>query len=190
MPIASVSNKPSQILTQATQLGAILQNTGLSNIYISDTPNVLADSTSILLLPGTPFEWPAHTDLWATCAGTDSSTVAYFTNGAHIGTSVSALIAPVTQYVIATSATSTYISTYSRLAGIYTITCPTTTIATVKFYNSNNSLIYTAVTVSGTINFSLPSDSTYILYSTNTGSNILISILKAGVGVSYGPAIT
>jgi hypothetical protein len=68
-------------------------------------------------------------------------------------------------------------------AGVYRITCVSTTIATVNFFSSGTAL-GAAVTSSGTVDISLTSPVTEILYSTNTGSNIGITIAYLATAVT------
>lgn len=198
MPLVGVSNKPSKILANATPLGSILQNSGNSNVYISDSPNVTADSSSIILYPGTPFEWPAFSELWAICGASDISSITYFPNGAHIGVSVTALqtaintLISVTQssanpqptYYNAAAANTVYKVTTTLTSGVYTIGCPVGVITNVDFYDVNGVYIGTATTASGTIDYNLGTLAGSFAYWTNTGTNNQISITKKGSAVT------
>jgi hypothetical protein len=68
-------------------------------------------------------------------------------------------------------------------AGVYRVTCVSTTIATVNFFASGTAL-GAAVTSSGTVDISLTSPVTEILYSTNTGSSIGITIAYLATAVT------
>jgi len=68
--------------------------------------------------------------------------------------------------------------------GTYTITCASSTIATVSFFGSNNALIGTAVTASGTVLFNLASAATSVSVFTNTGSNIVVNIQLTGSAIT------
>ena len=147
---------------QAALLG---QNSGDYPVYISDQPTLVADGTSLVLAPGTPFTWPSNVPLFAVCSPGTTSRLTYTATGATMGTSNLALLNPAVQYLPAPNPNTVYISTYNHPAGIYTITCPATTIATVSFYNAGG-LIITAVTVNGSIIVSVPTTATYITYYT------------------------
>lgn len=69
--------------------------------------------------------------------------------------------------------------------GVYNITCVSSTVATVAFYNSNTP-ITTISTVSGAVSVNLGTAATHIAYSTNTGSNIQILITLVGVPLASG----
>lgn len=84
-----------------------------------------------------------------------------------------------TSYVSATSANTLYSSAITLKAGVYTITCASTTVASLDFY-SGTTYIGSTQTVSGTVSYNLASDATRIAYYTNTGSNITIGILQTG----------
>ena len=79
----------------------IFQNTGSNTIYISDQQNVTADSTSLAIAAGTPFTWSKSDPLYAVCTANNPSTLFGTANGAQVGTSVSSLLTPTAQYVIA-----------------------------------------------------------------------------------------
>lgn len=71
------------------------------------------------------------------------------------------------------------------VAGIYTITCVSSTVATVTFY-ANTTPITTVSTVSGSVALNLGSPATHISYSTNTGSNVNILMTLTGVPLASG----
>jgi hypothetical protein len=84
------------------------------------------------------------------------------------------------------SVVSPYTLTYgsgSFSPGTYTITCASSTIATVSFF-SNNALIGTAVTAAGTVIFNLGSAADSVSVITNTGSNIPVNIQLTGSAVT------
>jgi hypothetical protein len=61
-------------------------------------------------------------------------------------------------------------------AGVYTMTTsPNTSQATVTFYNAT-SIIYETTTTSGTVTFNLGTAATGIYLSTNTGTDVVVSI--------------
>ena len=166
-----------------------LMNTGTNPCWISDQQNVAPDSTCIEILPGTPFNWPAQTDLYAiTASTTTQTTLAYLINGSQIGTSIAALIQPTANYVAAAQPNTLYKSNYTIVNGIYTITCPTGTITKIDFYDANNNFIMQAVTAAGTIAINLPTTATSFDYWTDTGNNVNISILKTGTNIPFAPA--
>lgn len=73
--------------------------------------------------------------------------------------------------------------TLNLTPGIYRISCISTTNATLYFL-SNGSSVGSAVTVNGTIDVNIGSTITNILYSTNTGSNIIITIQYLASSIS------
>jgi hypothetical protein len=77
--------------------------------------------------------------------------------------------------ITATSANTLYQGTVSITPGLYRITCTSTTIASVSFFNGSG-LIGTATTASGTVDFNLSTAATKVTASTNTGSSITIAI--------------
>jgi hypothetical protein len=60
--------------------------------------------------------------------------------------------------------------------GIYSVTCVSSTVATVYFHSGVSNLITTAVTVSGSTTINLGSSADRIRVWTNTGSDITVSI--------------
>lgn len=72
-------------------------------------------------------------------------------------------------------------------AGVYTISCATSTIATVTF--QVGSTFTNAVTSSGTVTFNLASDADAVYVSINTGTDIVVSITKTAESVP-GAAIS
>lgn len=81
--------------------------------------------------------------------------------------------------VTAAAANTPYNSTVSLEAGIYTITCASSTLAEVAFY-SGNTFLTSAKTVSGTVSVNISSAATNVSYWINTGTNIVISMQKTG----------
>lgn len=96
---------------------------------------------------------------------------------------VSSSASTLAKTVTATSANTLYSATTELSSGTYTITCSSSTITTVDFYNGST-YIGTAVTVSGTVNYNLASDATSFKFYTNTGSNIVISLQLTGQSIS------
>lgn len=76
-----------------------------------------------------------------------------------------------------------YSATTALSAGIYTITCASSTITNIEFY-TGTTFISTATTVSGSITYNLGTDATSMRIYTNTGSNIVVNILLSGQSVS------
>ena len=70
-----------------------------------------------------------------------------------------------------------YRATTSTPAGVYTITCPSGTIAKVKFFNGLTEIVEVA-TVSGTISYNLGTASTSLQVYTNTGTDVVVTITK------------
>jgi hypothetical protein len=87
-------------------------------------------------------------------------------------------LAPATS-VTSTAANTAYNSVVSLDAGIYTVTCASSTIAEVSFY-SGNTLLTTVRTASGTVNANLSSAVTNVSYWTNTGTSVIINMSKIG----------
>jgi hypothetical protein len=77
--------------------------------------------------------------------------------------------------VTATSANTLYSFANTVITyGVYRITCVSSTVSTIYFFNGDT-LLTTAVTASGTVDVSLASAPTKIAFSTNTGSSVLIT---------------
>lgn len=85
----------------------------------------------------------------------------------------------------AVSAETLYYVAAPFVAGIYTITCVSSSVATVTFYNGNTP-ITTVSTISGSIAINLGTAATHISYFVNTGSNIQILITLTGVPLASG----
>lgn len=78
----------------------------------------------------------------------------------------------------ATSANTMYAASLSLEPAIYTITCTSSTVATVEFYSGVNTLVATGVTVSGSVSVNLGSAVDRVRLWTDTGSNISVTITK------------
>ena len=66
-------------------------------------------------------------------------------------------------------------------SGVYTISCTTSTIATVTF--QVGSVFTNAATSSGTVTFNLASDADAVYVSINTGTDIVVSITKTAESI-------
>ena len=73
------------------------------------------------------------------------------------------------------SSATPYVATVSMSPGVYRITCVSSTITTVGFF-SGNTLIATALTASGTVDVTVASAVTRLSITTNTGSNIAVTV--------------
>lgn len=85
-----------------------------------------------------------------------------------------------TAYSVTITAANTlhkFTNTTQITAGVYRITCVSSTIATVYFWNDTE-LITSASTSSGTVDVNLASVPTRVDITTNTGSNIIVNIAK------------
>ena len=183
MPSVLVRSSPTPIVNN-TSLSLLGQNIGQYPIYISADGNLTADSNSVVVPAGTSFTWSASIPLFAICAVGGISQLTYATTGATIGQTgaLNALNSP--QYLTAPAPFTLYDSFYNHQAGVYTITCPTTTITTVFFYYQGN-LITSAQTSAGTVSISVPTQSDEIRYYTNTGTNIQIVLQLTGNNLPY-----
>ena len=56
MPFVPIASNKVQINNGSAPDDLFLQNTGSNTIYVSDNPNITADSTSIAIPTGTPFK--------------------------------------------------------------------------------------------------------------------------------------
>ena len=72
------------------------------------------------------------------------------------------------------NANTLYSGTTSLIAGLYRVTCVSGTITNLAFWNGST-LIGTATTSSGTVDFNLGTQATKITVYTNTGSNIIVT---------------
>ena len=189
MPSVAIAGAGPTLVFSSTALPSILQNTGQNTIYIDTTPNVQASPNYNFIAPNVSFRWPAREDLFAVCAPGTSSMLAYISNGAEIGvaSTTQALTAP--QYLPAPLPNSLYISQYPQQVGIYTITCPITTVATLLFFDINSNLITTAVTVAGTVTVNVPVAANYISYYTDAGTNVTITIQLTGTHLPYNAGV-
>ena len=77
-----------------------------------------------------------------------------------------------------------YGSNATMSAGFYTITCVSSTNATVQFFSNQTTPVAIATTVSGTVTVNVPSDCTRIILWTNTGSNILVNVENTAKALS------
>jgi hypothetical protein len=78
-----------------------------------------------------------------------------------------------------------YKASQSLSAGIYTITtAPTSSQATVKFYDSDGIDFATATTISGALTYNLGTAASGYYIQTNTGTNIIVGLTLIGVSVS------
>jgi len=178
-----VAGTPANVLS-GSDLPVILQNTGVNTIFIGEDINVSATPQYNFIPPNASFKWPPRSPLFAICAHGQSSTIAFMPNGADIGVAsvTTSLTAP--QYLSAPKANSLYISNYSQPVGVYTIACPVGTIATIKFYDSNNNLIISGTTVSGVLTITLLTPASYLTYITN-GTGITITLTLTGTNLPY-----
>lgn len=80
--------------------------------------------------------------------------------------------------ITATTANTIYAAPVSLDAAIYTVTCTSSTIATVEFYSGVGTYITNAITVSGTVTINLASAADRIRLWTDTGSNIVVTVTK------------
>ena len=72
------------------------------------------------------------------------------------------------------SANTLYAGTVNIIAGLYRVTCVSSTIANLTFWNGST-LIGTATTASGTVDFNLSTAATKITVTTDTGSSIIVT---------------
>lgn len=72
---------------------------------------------------------------------------------------------------------------------IYSVTCASTTIATVDFLSSSG-VIATAVTVNGSVSVNLPTPATRIAVAINTGTNIVVTITKVASALTGAGSAT
>ena len=175
----------------------LVQNNGQNNVYVSDSPNVTV-STGIVMLPGTPLQWPPGQELWAITALGLSSSLTYLDNGAEIGVSVSALqtvinslaaitastATPQPNYINAAAANTEYRATATLVSGIYVISCPAGVNSFVDFYDVNGNFITEAATVAGTVTLNIATQVGQIKYWTTSGINTQIEILKQGSSIA------
>lgn len=72
-----------------------------------------------------------------------------------------------------------YSTSCSLKAGVYEVSCVSTTVATVSFFAGTTHLI-TAVTVSGSVTVNLSQNATSIVYGIDTGTDVTIGIQATG----------
>lgn len=171
-----------------TALSILGQNIGQYPIYISSDGNLTADTNSIVVPAGTSFTWAAGVPLFAICAIGGISQLTYATTGATLGQTgaLTALNSP--QYLNAPAPNTLYSSLYSHQAGLYTITCPSSTIATLFFYYQGN-LVTSVQTSAGSVIANVATQADEIRYYTNTGTNIQIVVTLTGNNLPYLSAI-
>ena len=184
MPSVEVGSTPALVVS-TSPLSVVLQNTGNKTIFISGDSSVGATVQNLFIAPNVSFDWPANTPLWAICRLGQASTLAYSPNGAHIGTASPSTPASDPQYLPAANPNTIYLAQVPEVTGIYRITCPVGTIATVNFYDASGNLIISAVTVAGTIVVTLPANATSLGYYTDTGINIVIVLQLTGTNVPF-----
>jgi hypothetical protein len=89
------------------------------------------------------------------------------------------------QTLYATTAnTVIYGATVALTAGVYTVTCISSTVTTMSFY-AGDTLLTSATTSSGTASVNLATAATRVTYFTNTGSNIQVDIQITGQAVTF-----
>ena len=91
-----------------------------------------------------------------------------------------------TSFVTCETAQRPYISTCDLASGVYVVSCISTTIARVEFFNgdpteSASTLIGTATTATGTVTFNLASPANFVRAWTNTGTDIIVAITLSGL---------
>jgi hypothetical protein len=85
---------------------------------------------------------------------------------------------------VATSANTYYSAEIDLQAGYYAITCTSSTIATIYFFNGNT-FLGTGVTSSGVLNYNITTPTvTKIIFFTNTGSNIEINFQLSSINLT------
>jgi len=187
MPLVLVKSSPTPIANN-TSLSILGQNIGQYPIYISSDGNLTADGNSIVVPAGTSFTWAASIPLFAICAVGGISQLSYATTGATLGQTGALTQLNSPQYLNAPQPNTLYSSLYSHQAGLYTITCPSSTVATLFFYYQGN-LVTSAQTVSGSVIANVATQSDEIRYYTNTGTNIQIVLTLTGNNLPYLSAI-
>jgi hypothetical protein len=94
--------------------------------------------------------------------------------------SLSGSSSTVAQSITCAANTGYYQSAVSLDAGIYTITCTSSTNATVDFYTNPTTLLASATTVTGSITVNIASAVTKIGVYINTGTNVTVNIQLIG----------
>jgi hypothetical protein len=82
---------------------------------------------------------------------------------------------PAAKSVTCVSSNTLYSGTSGFEPGTYTVTCISSSVASYNFLNGNTS-VTSGSTVSGTVTVNLASPATRVLVSTNTGSNVIVTI--------------
>lgn len=75
------------------------------------------------------------------------------------------------------------------ISAIYRVSCVDTTVATVAFI-SGNTVITEVVTTSGVVDVNLSSDADKVIYSTDTGADVLIAITRLAQALPVGASGT
>jgi hypothetical protein len=86
--------------------------------------------------------------------------------------------------VTATTSNTYYEASVTLAAGIYTVTCVSSTTSIVDFFSSDTTLAVSAKTVSGSVTVNAATPITKIGVATSTGSNITVSIALTGQAIS------
>jgi hypothetical protein len=76
-------------------------------------------------------------------------------------------------------------TTYAFQAGVYTVTCISSTIAKVEFWNGNT-LVTTATTASGTVTVSIATAGTKLRTWIDTGTSIVVNVTQTGQALAIG----
>jgi hypothetical protein len=86
--------------------------------------------------------------------------------------------------ISATTSGVMYVSNIELESAIYSVSCVSSTIATVEFYDNNGATIASTSTVTGSATVYITSDCSSIGAVTNTGSNIVITLSMIAVPLS------
>ena len=92
-------------------------------------------------------------------------------------------VSSIAQTFTAASPAYRYKSTVDLAVGTYTVSCISSTNATIEFYNGST-LITSVTTTSGTVVVNLATAATNIAYFVNTGTSIIISLQLTGVALT------
>lgn len=71
-------------------------------------------------------------------------------------------------------------------SGVYVVTCPSSSVATLDFFDVNNNLLSSNSTSSGTVQVTLNEKTKKIIYGVDTGTNIKIAIQFSGLVLENG----
>jgi hypothetical protein len=77
-----------------------------------------------------------------------------------------------------------YGATKTFPSGIYTITCVSTTVTTIEFYSDEQTSIIQTQTVSGTSTINLASTATKVKLSTDTGTDVVVTIERTAGSIT------